>query len=44
MTNACTTSVGRFGVTQVPRMLLLSEGANWLAYEDRAVDLAFLAK
>jgi hypothetical protein len=25
-------------------MLLLSEGANWLASEDRVIDLAFLAK
>jgi hypothetical protein len=25
-------------------MLLLSAGANWLASEDRVVDLAFLAK
>jgi hypothetical protein len=29
---------------QVAPMLLLSEGANWLAKEDRVMDLAFLAR
>jgi hypothetical protein len=29
---------------RVAPMLLLSEGSNWLASEDRVVDLAFLAK
>ena len=31
-------------LTQVAPILLLSEGANWLASEDRVVDLAFLVK
>ena len=29
---------------RVAPMLLLAEGANWLAFEDRVLDLAFLAK
>lgn len=31
-------------LTQVAPMLLLSKGANWLASEDRVVDLGFLVK
>jgi hypothetical protein len=31
-------------LTQVAPMLLLSQGANWLASENRVVDLAFLVK
>jgi hypothetical protein len=31
-------------INQLAPMLLLSEGANWLATEDRVMDIAFLAK
>jgi hypothetical protein len=31
-------------LTKVAPMLLLSEGATWLASEDRVMDIGFLAK
>jgi hypothetical protein len=36
--------VGSRLLPRLAPMLLLSEGANWLASEDRVVDIAFLAK